>query len=160
MRRATTGAGRMRASILGVLAEKPGPWPATAPWPCAPGKSGWTSGYWAKKTAVFLTISDTGRSAGRLDSLFCTQALQTLCRSAGLDAKTARLISVKASRTADSILNMPLGEAYLFTCGRAPQKARKYDIRSRERYKGLPEEAAAKPGGPARMALGACEARL
>lgn len=170
-----------------------------------------------EKTAVFLTVSDTDRSADRLVNLFYTQALQTLCRSAdrdypdhrlavpvrfilddfatntcipdfdnitsvirsreiyvsiiqslsrlnalygpekaktiinncdnclylgGQDVETARYISVKANRTADSILNMPLGEAYLFTRGRAPQRVRKYDLRRHERYGELPEAAA------------------
>lgn len=44
-----------------------------------------------KKTAVFLTISDTDRSMDRLISVFYTQALQVLCNSADMDYKDHRL---------------------------------------------------------------------
>ena len=44
-----------------------------------------------KKTAVFLTISDTDRSMDRLVSLFYTQALQELCRVADTEYKDHRL---------------------------------------------------------------------
>lgn len=57
----------------------------------------------------------------------------------GQDVDTARYIAVKANKATDSILNMPLNEAYLFTRGSAPRKVVKYDIRQHERYKELPE---------------------
>ena len=44
-----------------------------------------------KKTAVFLTISDTDRSMDRLVSLFYTQALQELCRLADTGCRDHRL---------------------------------------------------------------------
>ena len=163
-----------------------------------------------KKTAVFLTVSDTDRSMDNLASLFYTQALNTLCQSAdkdyqdhrlpvpvrfilddfatnvripnfdkiisvirsreiyvsvilqsisqlesvyshgdsmtiinncdnclylgGQDVETARYIAAKANKTVDSILNMPLGSAYLFTRGQKAKAVRKYDINDHEAY--------------------------
>lgn len=44
-----------------------------------------------KKTAVFLTVSDTDRSMDKLANAFVTQALQCLCRSADMDYPENRL---------------------------------------------------------------------
>lgn len=68
----------------------------------------------------------------------------------GQDVGTARYIAVKANRTADTILNMALDDAYLFTRGQPPRKVRKYDLRSHARYADLPEAAGPSPapGGP------------
>lgn len=57
----------------------------------------------------------------------------------GQDVETVRYIAVKANKTADTILNMPLNEAYLFTRGVLPKKVQKYDIKFHERYCQLPE---------------------
>ena len=207
---------KMHASILGILAEKLDP--LTYDGPLAmyrkPNRVNFRT-LGQKKTAVFLTVSDTDRSVDRLVNLFYTQALQCLCESAdrdypdhrlpvpvrlilddfasnacipdfdkiisvirsreisvsviiqslsqletlygharamtiinncdnclylgGQDVETARYISVKANRTADSILNMPLDEAYLFTRGSRPQKVHKYDLRRHACYQELPE---------------------
>jgi len=216
MYRVIANAEKMHSSILGVLAEKLSP--LTYDGPLAMYRKGKRVDFASlgrEKTAVFLTISDTDRSADRLVNLFYTQALQNLCRSAdrdypdhrlpvpvrfilddfatntripdfdniisvirsreiyvsiiiqsisqlnalygperaktilnncdnclylgGQDVETARYIGVKANRTADSILNMPLEEAYLFTRGKQPQKVRKYDLRRHERYGELAE---------------------
>lgn len=52
----------------------------------------------------------------------------------GQDVETARYIAAKANRTADSILNMPLGSAYLFTRGQKPRIVKKYDVRLHGAY--------------------------
>ena len=209
---------KMHESIRGILAEKLDPLTYDGPVRMynRPEKVDFPA-LGREKTAVFLTISDTDRSADRLASLFYTQALQSLCASAdrdypdhrlpvpvrfllddfatnvfipdfekiisvirsreiyvsviiqsiaqlnalygdaraevivdncdnclylgGQDVTTARYISVRANRTADSVLNLPLGEAYLFTRGQPPRKVRKFDITSHERYHELPEAA-------------------
>lgn len=219
----SANAEKMHASILGILAEKLDS--LTYDGPVAMYSKPKRVDFKAlgkKKTAVFLTISDTDRSVDRLVSLFYTQALQSLCASAdkdypdhrlpvpvrlilddfatntrihdfdniisvirsreiyvsviiqsisqldalygpdraktiinncdsclylgGQDVGTARYIGVKANRTTDSILNMPLDDAYLFIRGKKPQKVQKYDIRQHERYGELPEAAHAAPG--------------
>ncbi len=168
-----------------------------------------------KKTAVFLTISDTDRSMDRLINIFYTQALQTLCISAdkdyemnrldipvriilddfasnvyipdfdkiisvirsreiyvsiilqsisqlesiyehakamtilnncdnclylgGQDVETARYMGIKANKSVNTILAMPLNKGWLFTRGENPQFVDKYDLTSHPRYKDLPE---------------------
>lgn len=59
----------------------------------------------------------------------------------GQDVETARFFSVKANKSMDTILNMPLTDAWLFTRGQAPQKAEKFDLRQHARYHLLPEAA-------------------
>lgn len=156
-----------------------------------------------KKTALFLTISDTDRSMDKLANIFYSQALHVLCRTAdksegyrlpvpvrfllddfasnvcipdfdkiisvirsreisvslmlqsisqldslygparaktiinncdhclflgSLDVDTARYISVKANRSVNTILDMPVGEAWLFARGQAPRCVRRFDV--------------------------------
>ena len=57
----------------------------------------------------------------------------------GQDAEAARFIIVKANKTLDTILNMPLSDAWLFTRGQPPQRAERFDIRQHARYSLLPE---------------------
>lgn len=73
----------------------------------------------------------------------------------GQDVDTAKYISYKANKTVDSILNLPLEEAYLFTRGSRPRQVRKFDIRGHARYHELPEAARAAPahGGAPGQAL-------
>ena len=162
-----------------------------------------------RKTAVFLTVSDTDRSLDALVTLFYAQALQSLCRYAdkspgcrlpvpvrfilddfaantripdfdqttsiirsreisvsliiqslsqldalygpsraktilnncdhclylgGQDVETAAYVSKKANKPTSDILNMPLGDAWLFTRGQPPQKVQKYCPESHPRY--------------------------
>ncbi|MCI9120730.1 MAG: type IV secretory system conjugative DNA transfer family protein [Oscillibacter sp.] len=207
---------KMHESVRGILSEKLDPFTFEGPFRLfkRPSQLHFPS-LGREKTAVFLTISDTDRSADRLAALFYLQALQSLCASAGKDypnhrlpvpvrlilddfatnacipdfdniisvirsreisvsvilqsisqlealyghqkaltilnncdnclylggqdVETARYISVKANRTADSILNLPLNEAYLFTRGAPPQKVRKFDLTTHKDYAFLPE---------------------
>ena len=57
----------------------------------------------------------------------------------GQDVDTARFIAVKANRTVDTILSLPLGEAWLFTRGRAPKRVRRFDLTAHGLYPALPE---------------------
>ena len=61
----------------------------------------------------------------------------------GQDVDTAQYIAFKANRTMDSILNMPLGDAYLFTRGSSPKKVQKFQLKTHALYKELPEASAA-----------------
>ena len=63
----------------------------------------------------------------------------------GGDTDTARFMSVKANKTVDTILNMPLDAAYLFTRGSKPRMVEKFDIREHRRYAQLPEAQARCP---------------
>lgn len=57
----------------------------------------------------------------------------------GQDVETAQYIATKANKTADTILNMPLDRAYLFTRGQRAKMVTKYDIRTHESYPELAE---------------------
>lgn len=57
----------------------------------------------------------------------------------GQDITTANYMSIKANKTMNTVLEMPLNESYLFTRGSKPKKVQKYDIKDHERYRELPE---------------------
>ena len=52
----------------------------------------------------------------------------------GQDVNTANYMSVKANKTADTILNMPVGDAWLFVRGQKPQQVNKYNVKNHELY--------------------------
>lgn len=56
-----------------------------------------------------------------------------------MDVDTAQYFSFKANKTVDTILNLPLDAAYLFTCGARPKLVRKYDLCSHPLYHALRE---------------------
>lgn len=58
----------------------------------------------------------------------------------GQDVETAQYIAVKANRTANTILGMPVGDALLFTRGREPLNVKKYDPRHYEALEREPKE--------------------
>lgn len=166
-----------------------------------------TMGY--QKTALFINVSDSDRSADKMLNLFYTQALHELCEAAdknksgrlqvpvrfimddfasnaviadfdkiisvirsreiyvslvvqsltqltsmygepkamtiinncdsclylgGQDVNTANYMSVKANKTSDTILNMPVGDAWLFVRGQKPQQVNKYNVKNHELY--------------------------
>lgn len=57
----------------------------------------------------------------------------------GQDVDTSRFISIKANRTQDTILSMPLDGVWLFTRGQKPRQVRKYDLTAHPLYGELPE---------------------
>ena len=170
------------------------------------------SGIGERKAAVFVHISDTDSSMGRLTALLYTQILHVLCNSAdesknnrlkipvrlilddfaagadscipdfdkiisvirsreisvsvilqslsqleasyghnkamtivnncdhllylgGQDVETARYIATKANKSVNTVLNMPLDDAWLFTRGEAPKAVQKYDLKEHPLYR-------------------------
>lgn len=53
----------------------------------------------------------------------------------GQDVKTATYMGVKANKTPDTILNMPVGDAWLFVRGQKPQQVEKFDVTQHESYR-------------------------
>lgn len=53
----------------------------------------------------------------------------------GQDVKTATYMGVKANKTAGTILNMPVGDAWLFVRGQKPQQVEKFDVTQHESYR-------------------------
>ncbi len=75
------------------------------------------------------------QSITQLDSMYgekCAKTIINNCDSClylgGQDVDTARYISIKANKTADSILNMPVGDAWLFVRGQKPQQVTKFNV--------------------------------
>lgn len=93
-----------------------------------------------------IYVSIILQSISQLNALYGDDRAKTILNNCdnclylgGQDVETAAYIGVKANKTSNTILNMPLGEAYLFTRGKEPQKVTKYDIKKHERYFELPE---------------------
>lgn len=93
-----------------------------------------------------IYVSIILQSISQLEALYGHNKTMTIINNCdnclylgGQDVETARYIGIKANRTTDTILNMPLDEVYLFTRGSEPKKVKKYDIQQHERYKELPE---------------------
>lgn len=57
----------------------------------------------------------------------------------GQDVETAEYIATKVNKTANTILNLPLNSAFLFTRGSEAKLVEKYDIKEHEKYQELPE---------------------
>lgn len=95
-----------------------------------------------------ISVSIILQSVSQLEALYGHAKAATIMNNCdnclylgGQDVDTARFISVKANRTPDTILNLPLEEAWLFTRGRAPRKVRKFDLAAHALYPELPEAA-------------------
>lgn len=109
-----------------------------------------------------IYVSVVIQSLSQLEGLYGPSKAATIMNNCdnclylgGQDVGTVRVISVKANRTADTILNMGRDEAYLFTRGERPQKVRKYDLLRHARYQELPEAASQEAVGPECPDLGA-----
>lgn len=63
----------------------------------------------------------------------------------GQDIGTANIIGIKANRTRNTILNMPLDKVYIFTRGQEGRMVEKYNLYDHERYNQLPEAQRKKP---------------
>ena len=57
----------------------------------------------------------------------------------GQSVETARFIGSKANKPVSTILNMPLGKAWLFERGSTPREVKKYDLTRHPLYRQLPE---------------------
>ena len=91
---------------------------------------------------ILQSISQLSAVYGHEKSITIINNCDNCLYLGGQDVETARYIAVKASKTADTILGMPLDNAYLFTRGSRPKIVKKYDIRSHEAYHELQEAAA------------------
>ncbi len=66
----------------------------------------------------------------------------------GQDVDTAQFISTKADRTQNTVLNLPLDDAWLFVRGSAPAQVHKYDLTAHPLYAELPEAGGTPPPLP------------
>ena len=93
-----------------------------------------------------VSVSVILQSVSQLEALYGHARAATIMNNCdnclylgGQDVDTARFIAVKANRTTDTILSLPLGEAWLFTRGRCPKKVRRFDITAHDLYPELSE---------------------
>lgn len=95
-----------------------------------------------------ISVSVIIQSLTQLESLYGHARARTIVNNCdnwlylgGQDVETARFLSVRANRTADTILNLPLGSAYLFTRGQKPQVVTQSGLTARQDCRTLPETA-------------------
>ena len=93
-----------------------------------------------------IAVSVVLQSITQLDALYNHAQSTTIVNGCdhwlylgGQDIETARTISEKASRALESILNMGVGDIWLFERGSKPRKVERYDLCDHRRYPMLPE---------------------
>lgn len=82
-----------------------------------------------------ISVSLVLQSISQLESLYGSARAKTIMNNCdhclylgGQDVETARYISTKANKSVNTILDMPVGEAWLFARGQSPQRVRRYDV--------------------------------
>ena len=82
-----------------------------------------------------ISVSLVLQSISQLESLYGSAKAKTIMNNCdhclylgGQDVETARYISTKANKSVNTILDMPVGEAWLFTRGQAPRQVHRYDV--------------------------------
>ena len=95
-----------------------------------------------------ISVSIVIQSLTQLEGLYGAAAATTIINNCdnclylgGQDVHTAKFISEKVNRPANTILTLPLGSAYLFTRGQPAKEVKKCDLRSHTRYRFLPKAA-------------------
>lgn len=98
-----------------------------------------------------VSVSVVLQSITQLEGLYGYEKARTIIDNCdhllylgGQSLETARFISAKANKPVSTVLNMPLGKAWLFERGSMPREVRKYDLKQHPLYCQLPEYAAAR----------------
>lgn len=93
-----------------------------------------------------ISVSIVIQSLTQLESLYGKDKAMTIVNNCdnclylgGQDVNTAKFMAEKMNRPPNSILNLPLSSAFLFTRGQPGREVQKYDLRSHTRYSFLPE---------------------
>lgn len=93
-----------------------------------------------------IYVSIILQSISQLESLYGHAKAMTILNNCdnclylgGQDVETAKYMGIKANKSINTILNMPLDNAWLFTRGKEPVMVEKYVLETHERYKKLPE---------------------
>ena len=94
-----------------------------------------------------ISVSVILQSLSQLEAIYGTARAATILNNAdhllylgGTDVGTAQTISVKANKPTNTILQMPLDKAWLFTRGENPQPVRKYDVQDHPKYQYVPQD--------------------
>lgn len=98
-----------------------------------------------------IYVSIILQSLSQLEAMYDHQRAMTIINNCdnclylgGSDVETAKYFSVKANKSINTILNMPLDAAWLFTRGREARQVHKFNIKDHCHYTKLPE--ARQPG--------------
>lgn len=96
-----------------------------------------------------ISVSIVLQSVTQLDGLYGHDKAMTIIDNCdhllylgGQSVETARFIGAKANKPVSTILNLPLGKAWLFERGCNPREVKKYDLTRHPLYRLLPEYAA------------------
>lgn len=88
-----------------------------------------------------ISVSLILQSISQLESLYGPARARTIINNCdhclylgSQDVDTARYIAVKANKNINTVLDMPVGEAWLFARGQAPRKVRRYDVERHALY--------------------------
>lgn len=88
-----------------------------------------------------ISVSLIIQSLSQLEAMYGEAKSKTIMNNCdnclylgGQDVDTAQYISMKANKTVQTILNMPLEEVFLFTRGREPKKVKKYNLTEHPEY--------------------------
>lgn len=85
-------------------------------------------------SVILQSISQLESIYGHAKAMTIINNFDTCLYLGGQDVETAQYIGIKANKTASTILDMPLEQAWIFQRGRKPRTVRKYRPESHERY--------------------------
>ena len=91
-------------------------------------------------SVILQSLSQLEASYGHARAMTIINNCDHLLYLGGQDVETARYISTKANKSINTVLNMPLDAAWLFTRGQEPKQVQKYDLSQHPRYHGLSHE--------------------
>jgi len=94
-----------------------------------------------------ISVSIILQSISRLEGLYSHAAAMTIINNCdhclylgGQDVEMARYMGIKANKPMNTVLNLPLDSAWMFTRGEQARMTRKYDLTKHERHGELWEE--------------------
>ena len=93
-----------------------------------------------------ISVSIILQSISQLTKMYSPAAATTIINNCdnwlylgGQDLETAKIISTRANVLQNTIIDMPLEKAYLFTRGQKARLVQKFDLKSHPEYSSLPE---------------------
>ena len=85
-------------------------------------------------SVILQSLSQLEASYGHNKAMTIVNNCDQLLYLGGQDVETARYIATKANKSVNTVLNMPLDDAWLFTRGEAPRQVQKYNLKEHPLY--------------------------
>ena len=104
-------------------------------------------------SVILQSLSQLEASYGHSRAMTIINNCDSCLYLGGQDVETARYIAAKANRSANTILDMPLDNAWLFQRGTTPMQVRKFELRQHPRYHELSQASERQTANE----VGACE---